>query len=97
MGPPPPPPPPQSAEEVAALELERTIQHVLRFRAQPRKCLGVKATAKAEEVRKRFLQLSKMVHPDKASHPEAMEAFRCVQAAYEQAIRQKSGSNKCDW
>ena len=78
-------------------DLEATVRHVLRFRANPRKCLGVTASARAEEVRKRFLQLSKLVHPDKASHPDAMEAFRCVQAAYEQAIRQKGGSNKCDW
>ena len=47
--------------------------------------LGLEPGAPPEAVRKRYLQLALRMHPDKASHPRAQEAFTALESAYSAA------------
>jgi len=48
--------------------------------------LGLEPGAPPEAVRKRYLQLALRMHPDKASHPRAQEAFTALEGAYSAAL-----------
>ena len=52
-------------------------------RHDPRGCLGLDAAASAGAVRKRYLHLALRLHPDKAKHPQAPEAFTAIEAAWQ--------------
>ena len=41
------------------------------------------AAASAGAVRKRYLHLALRLHPDKAKHPQAPEAFTAIEAAWQ--------------
>ena len=47
--------------------------------------LGLEPGAPPEAVRKRYLQLALRMHPDKASHARAQEAFTALESAYSAA------------
>ena len=48
----------------------------------PWRCLGVAPDASPVLVRKRYLQLALLLHPDKQPHTGAREAFEAVESAY---------------
>ena len=58
------------------------VEAVLRRATCPRQCLGLESNAPREVARKRYLSLALRLHPDKADHPRAAEAFRAVEAAW---------------
>jgi curved DNA-binding protein CbpA len=45
--------------------------------------LDVERNATKDQIKKSFRELSKMVHPDKCSHPNSTQAFRQLQKASE--------------
>ena len=93
----PPPPPPAAAASgaspapaVAAAEpatgsTDALVQQVLRRGGCPFRCLGLERGASQEGVRKRYLALALRLHPDKAQHPQADEAFAALEGAYSRA------------
>ena len=58
------------------------VEHVLQWAQYPRSCLGLELGATKEAGRKRYLSLALRLHPDKAQHPRAAEAFAAVEAAW---------------
>ena len=62
--------------------LEQLIAHVIKHELCPHRCLGLAADAPRDVVRKRFLGLALRLHPDKADHPEARDAFAAMQLAF---------------
>ena len=62
--------------------LEQLIAHVIKHELCPHRCLGLAADAPRDLVRKRFLGLALRLHPDKADHPEARDAFAAMQLAF---------------
>ena len=52
----------------------------------PFRCLGLLPGASREAVRKRYLALALRLHPDKAEHERAHEAFAAMEAAYNDAV-----------
>ena len=66
-----------------ALPLVQLVPRVLSRRHDPRGCLGLDAAASAGAVRKRYLHLALRLHPDKAKHPQAPEAFTAIEAAWQ--------------
>lgn len=67
--------------DLESAPLEQVVAHVLVHRGDAHRCLGLKRADAHEVVRKRFLALALRLHPDKASHPQAREAFTAVDAA----------------
>ena len=43
--------------------------------------LGVTASATSAEVKKKYMRLSLLIHPDKCSHRDAHEAFQAIAKA----------------
>ena len=79
------PPPAETGmpcDELVALPTDVLVLHCVRHVGCPHRCLGVAPNALAPAVRKRFLALARRVHPDKASHPSAGEAFAAVEEAF---------------
>jgi len=54
--------------------------------SSPHEVLGVAGGASAAELRRSYLRMALLVHPDKNAHPQAAEAFQRVAAAYDQAL-----------
>ena len=73
-----------------AAELPTTsevIERILRCRSHPDerwRCLGLRAGATRAMLRKRFLELTLRLHPDKCSLPNAGEAFMLVERSFRQ-------------
>ena len=66
------------------------VARILHLRnAVPRRLLDLPARGPVEEseIRKKYLKLAALVHPDKCSLPEATQAFQIVHSAYEQLRR----------
>ena len=61
------------------------VQQVLLRGGCPFRCLGLERGASQEGVRKRYLALALRLHPDKAQHPQADEAFAALEGAYSRA------------
>ena len=67
-----------------ALPLDDLVRHVLAAPPEvPAVCLGLEPAAGVEAARKRYLTLAKRLHPDKADHPRAAEAFAAVENAWQ--------------
>ena len=80
--------PPAAAAEPATGSTDELIQQVLRGGGGggcPFCCLGLERGASQEGVRKRYLALALRLHPDKAEHPQAHEAFAALEHAYSRA------------
>jgi len=58
--------------------------------ADPYSILGLDRSASNEEVKKRYLELVHVLHPDKSGTPATATFFKMVQAAYE-LIRRERG------
>ena len=65
--------------------IDALVQQVLRRGGCPFRCLGLERGASQEGVRKRYLALALRLHPDKAQHPQADEAFAALEGAYSRA------------
>ena len=64
------------------------IQNLLRMRyATPKRVLGLGPRAGAIDVRKQYMHIARMIHPDKCPLPDATAAFQIVSKAYEEAQR----------
>jgi len=57
--------------------------------------LGLDRSASNEEVKKRYLELVHVLHPDKSGTPATATFFKMVQAAYE-LIRRERGWQYCN-
>lgn len=93
------PPPPELVEEVDAAPQDERESEVLRIMKVPKALqldayaiLGVSSTAATGEVKKRYMRLSLLIHPDKCSHKDAHEAFQLVSKAAK--LLQDSGARK---
>ena len=76
---------PAAAAEPATGSTDALVQQVLRRGGCPFRCLGLERGASQEGVRKRYLALALRLHPDKAQHPQADEAFAALEGAYSRA------------
>ena len=73
------------APAAAADPLDALVQQVLGGGKNPWRCLGLDPGAPQGVVRKRYLMLALRLHPDKATHPCAHEAFAALECAYRDA------------
>ena len=67
--------------------LDALIEQVLTRSSCPFQVLGLEPSASAAAVRKRYLRLALKLHPDKAAHVRAAEAFAALEHAYEHAYK----------
>jgi DnaJ-class molecular chaperone len=58
--------------------------------------LGLEPSASAATVRKRYLRLALKLHPDKAAHVRAAEAFAALEHAYEHAYKRAQRGRRQD-
>ena len=84
-----------SADGVGAVALDEKdegalVRRVLSLTHCPYACLGVPVHSSREACRKRFLQLALRLHPDKAQHPKARDAFTAAERAF-RSIETQSG------
>ncbi|KAJ7678923.1 DnaJ domain-containing protein [Mycena polygramma] len=86
------PPPPASvteaeidrllSREASALQREIEVERILKaFKLNPFDILDIDESSTAEEIKKRYKQLSLVIHPDKTPHPRAPEAFDLLKKA----------------
>jgi len=76
---------PQQSTQLIPDSIEALVRQVLGSRNCPFRCLGLKPGTPTEAVRKRYLALALRLHPDKAAHPRAQEAFSALERAYSRA------------
>ena len=83
------PPMSLSADAMLSVEVGQLVEHTLRYRLKPYHCIGVlqHQPMQPTELRKRYLQLARRLHPDKNGHPQAQEAFRVMCEAFRQVAR----------
>ena len=74
-----------AAVELATSSTDALVQQVLRRGGSPLRCLGLERGASQADVRKRYRALALRLHPDKAQHPQANEAFAALESAYSRA------------
>lgn len=74
----------QQSVQLIPDSIETLVMQVL-SRNCPFRCLGLKPGTPSEAVRKRYLALALRLHPDKAVHPRAQEAFSALERAYSRA------------
>ena len=79
------------APATAADPLDALVQQVLGSGKNPWRCLGLEPGAPQGVVRKRYLMLALRLHPDKATHPRAHEAFAALECAYRDAAEWVAG------
>ncbi|KAF8206306.1 DnaJ-domain-containing protein [Mycena galopus ATCC 62051] len=86
------PPPPTSAteaeidrllsREASSLQRELEVERILKaFKLNPFDILDIDESSTPEEIKKRYKQLSLVIHPDKTPHPRAPEAFDLLKKA----------------
>lgn len=70
--------------EIRNMALDSLVDHVLRSNttANAYACLGLTSGASPATLRKRYLDLALRLHPDKAEHPRAREAFAIMDDAF---------------
>ena len=71
------------------MPLPRLIETVLASDqdSNPHGCLGLARGAAPSSIRKRYLSLALRLHPDKAQHPRAREAFAAMDGAFRKLWR----------
>ncbi|KIM33468.1 hypothetical protein M408DRAFT_326177 [Serendipita vermifera MAFF 305830] len=68
--------------EATAVSRDLEVDRILgAFKLNPYDILGIDPTATAEDIKKRYKQLSLLIHPDKATHPKAQDAFDLLKKA----------------
>jgi hypothetical protein len=85
MAPPPPPRPMMRASSEPGTRAEREVARILRLPASAAavQVLELPAAHSAEEARRRFHRLARLIHPDKCQLPRAEEAFKRVVSSYD--------------
>jgi hypothetical protein len=78
-------PPPPSGLVLPDGPMDALVRQVLAEGGCSFRRLGLEPGAPPEAVRKRYLQLALRMHPDKASHARAQEAFTALESAYSAA------------
>ena len=71
-----------TASELDAMPLGGLVERVLKHKHSPLACLGLPPTTAPPAVRRRYLQLALRLHPDKADHAQAREAFTAVDTSF---------------
>ena len=56
---------------------------IVRSHPTPYEVLDVAESASEEEIKRSFRKLALRLHPDKAKHPQAPEAFTAIEAAWQ--------------
>ncbi|PPQ72605.1 hypothetical protein CVT26_004079 [Gymnopilus dilepis] len=68
--------------EASAFQREVEVERILKaFKLNAYDILDIDEQATAEEIKKKYRQLSLFIHPDKCSHPRAPEAFDILKKA----------------
>ncbi|EAU85582.1 chaperone regulator [Coprinopsis cinerea okayama7 len=68
--------------EATAFQREVEVERILKaFKLNPYDILDIDEMSTAEEVKKRYKQLSLFIHPDKCPHPRSPEAFDILKKA----------------
>ncbi|KAJ3515429.1 hypothetical protein NLJ89_g1769 [Agrocybe chaxingu] len=68
--------------EASAFQREVEVERIFKaFKLNPYDILDIKETATADEIKKKYRQLSLFIHPDKCSHQRAPEAFDILKKA----------------
>ncbi|CAA7266957.1 unnamed protein product [Cyclocybe aegerita] len=68
--------------EASAFQREVEVERIFKaFKLNPYDILDIKETATADEIKKKYRQLSLFIHPDKCSHERAPEAFDILKKA----------------
>ncbi|CAE6515243.1 unnamed protein product [Rhizoctonia solani] len=70
------------SREATALQRDVEVERILKaFKLNPYDLLGLDITCTPAEIKKRYRQLSLFIHPDKATHPRATDAFDLLKKA----------------
>ncbi|KAI5180650.1 hypothetical protein NEOKW01_0934 [Nematocida sp. AWRm80] len=64
----------------------RAIEYILRNKHSPWKIFNLDASCSQKDIKKKYIELSLLVHPDKNTHPLAKEAFIILRNSYTQLI-----------
>ena len=80
--PPPRPPSPPPAPYISTTPSDAEVDRVLRSGGCHYAVLGLARTVLAADLKKSYHKLCLRLHPDKAAHPQATQAFQLVQAAF---------------
>ena len=93
------PPPPELVKEIEAAPQDEREAEVIRIMKVPLSTqidayaiLGVTSSATSLEVKRRYMRLSLLIHPDKCSHKDAHEAFQLVSKSAK--LLQDAGARK---
>ena len=80
--PPPRPPSPPPAPYISTTPSDAEVDRVLSSGGCHYAVLGLARTVLAADLKKNYHKLCLRLHPDKAAHPQATQAFQLVQAAF---------------
>ncbi|KAI0359861.1 DnaJ-domain-containing protein [Trametes cingulata] len=70
------------SREATAFQREMEVERILKaFKLNPYEILDINEDATPEEIKKKYRHLSLFIHPDKAPHPRAPEAFDLLKKA----------------
>ncbi|KAN0092960.1 hypothetical protein V8E55_003744 [Tylopilus felleus] len=70
------------SREASAFQREVEVERILKaFKLNPYDILNLDETAKPEDIKRKYRQLSLFIHPDKTPHPRAPDAFDVLKKA----------------
>ncbi|KAI9573998.1 DnaJ-domain-containing protein [Boletus coccyginus] len=70
------------SREASAFQREVEVERILKaFKLNPYDILDLDETAKPEDIKRKYRQLSLFIHPDKTPHPRAPDAFDILKKA----------------
>ncbi|KAL4064414.1 DnaJ-domain-containing protein [Scleroderma citrinum] len=70
------------SREASAFQRELEVERILKaFKLNPYDILDLDVTAKPEDIKRKYRQLSLFIHPDKTPHPRAPDAFDILKKA----------------
>ncbi|KAL1753167.1 hypothetical protein FB107DRAFT_218409 [Schizophyllum commune] len=70
------------AREATAFQRDVEVERILRaFKLNPYDILDLEASCSTDDIKRKYRQLSLFIHPDKAKHPKAPEAFDILKKA----------------
>ncbi|KAF9223775.1 DnaJ-domain-containing protein [Gyrodon lividus] len=70
------------SREASAFQRELEVERILKaFKLNPYDILDLDDTAKPEDIKRKYRQLSLFIHPDKTPHPRAPDAFDFLKKA----------------
>ncbi|CAG7849207.1 SubName: Full=Uncharacterized protein {ECO:0000313/EMBL:CCA70778.1} [Serendipita indica DSM 11827] len=82
--------------EATAVSRDVEVDRILAaFKLNPYDILDIDSSATAEEIKKQYKKLSLLIHPDKATHPKAQDAFDLLKKA-ESEVQDKDKRENLD-